>query len=114
MIVSVVDDDGGVSSDQLQLTVLLTLPLTLQLAPESDSGLKGDQLTSVSFVKLMGTTLPERDVELDVNGDGSVDAVTTSDMTGDFVFSQVLLEAGDNRLVARVEARNRTDRDARP
>lgn len=87
------DSCGGVQTFDLTFTLdtQLTPVPTLDLAPESDSGQKGDRLTSNRIVTLTGQTEANAMVQLAETG-----ATTIADATGQFTFTDVPLTAGAN------------------
>jgi hypothetical protein len=79
-------------------------PVSFALDPATDSGGKGDNLTNINPVNLLGATDPNQTVSLSIGNDGFTDGTTTADASGHFTFSGVHLAEGANRL--RVEATN--------
>ncbi len=95
------DSTSGVVVDDVEL--LVGTPLSLQLAPESDSGLAGDRLTNKPVVTLAGDTLPNTTVDLDLNGDGFNDGTVTSDGSGQYLFQNVSMKDGPNAVRVRIQ-----------
>jgi len=84
--------------------ILTGPPVAFALDAASDSGLAGDDLTNRDRVALVGTTLPNLTVQLDLDGDGFDDGQALADDAGQFRFDQVALREGPNLL--RVQASN--------
>jgi YD repeat-containing protein len=76
--------------------------LSVQLAPEFDTGVAGDNLTRLTSVDLIGSTDPGLPVFLDVDGDGLDNAQVTADVNGLYRFSAIGLAEGTNTLRVRV------------
>ncbi len=91
------------SSATIDNVQLITGPaLDFVLTEVSDSGVKGDGLTNISQVTLIGTTSPQQQVLLDRDGDGFDDGSALTDSEGKFSFANVPLIAGENRIRAQV------------
>jgi hypothetical protein len=85
-----------VSLDDVQ--VLTGPPLTVDLAPSSDSGVTGDGVTNLGTVTVIGSTLPGQVVLMDLDGDGFDDGTVTASAVGGFQFDGVILREGVNRI----------------
>ncbi len=79
-------------------------PVSFYLDSASDSGMVGDDLTRFNPVTLVGATDPDQVVELDLDGDGFNDGMTTANATGQFTFVGATLVEGANNV--RVQATN--------
>jgi hypothetical protein len=91
-------DTLGTPSDVFTVSFTLdtapaTVP-TLTIAPESDSGIKGDNHTSLSAATLTGVTSPNVTVSL-----LNPSVTTTSNDAGVFTFANVPLTVGDNSFI---------------
>jgi hypothetical protein len=80
--------------------LLRTPVLTLGLDPATDSGQPGDNLTNVSKVNLVGTALPNQQVLLDLGSGKFTDGSVTADASGNFVFPNLSLKDGANKISA--------------
>ena len=91
----------AVSDPSADFTVVVdTAPPTInnfELAPQSDTGNSGDFETYLPLVTLIGSTSPNAEVQLVEPG-----LVTTADASGQFQFSGVSLNIGDNNFTAAV------------
>jgi hypothetical protein len=101
--------------DDVQFVGAEAPPITLALDPLSDSGVTGDDVTNLSTVVLIGTTDPQQQVLLDVDGDGFDDGSVIADAT--FRFDNVSLTAGVNTLLFQATnpaGASQTGRDSTP
>lgn len=82
------------------LTVDTSAPQTprFDLAPDSDTGILGDQTTALDEVAVLGQTDAQVSVEL-----VGVASPTVSDTAGTFEFEGISLSPGDNSFTARAE-----------
>lgn len=91
----IASDVAGNTSEEFTITFTVdkTAPdvPTLDLDPESDSEPVGDGETNLEIVTLIGQTSPNTTVSL-----VGTDKTTISDELGEFQFSDVALEVGDN------------------
>src|SRR5581483_6279250 len=78
--------------------------LSFVLAPASDTGVKGDDLTAANPASLLVTTDANQQVVLDKDGNGFNDGTVTADASGHATFTNVSLAAGVNNV--RVQAAN--------
>lgn len=90
----------GAPSDSVTLTIDTQAPVfqTLQLAPESDTGTQGDNITENTVVAIEGLTEAGVFVELR-NGQAQIQE---TDGSGNFLFDEINLEFGSNTLEALV------------
>ena len=93
------DATGNTSARSLTFVLDRTVPAIahFDLAPESDGGTPGDQLTNASTVALNGLAEPQ--VAFEVVGRGA-SGVTNSD--GSFRIENVALAEGDNHFIVRL------------
>jgi hypothetical protein len=84
--------ESSVTIDDVQ--VVTGPPLGFALAPASDSGVTGDDVTNITPVTFVGTTNPRQQVMLDMDGDGFDDGSTTANDQGQFSFANVVLQEG--------------------
>jgi len=73
------DLESSVTVDDIVILSAEGPPTTLQLAPESDSGIVGDNRTDFGSVSFIGTTDPAVTVLLDLDGDGFDDGQASAD-----------------------------------
>ncbi|MFL5330678.1 MAG: peptidylprolyl isomerase [Gemmataceae bacterium] len=91
------DKAGNVTSSTVTFTLdtFVTVPIT-GLADASDTGTKGDLITSLTPVTLTGKTDANTDVTIVETG-----ATTKSDASGAFTFNNVVLNAGANTFTIK-------------
>ncbi len=98
------DNAGNSASVSVTINIDKTAPtISFALAPESNTSPLTDNTTLLQDVSLLGTTEPDRQVELFYGNEllGSLGS-TVSTLDGSGNFSGVLLAAGDNLLAMRV------------
>ncbi|MCC6235883.1 MAG: hypothetical protein IT580_24825, partial [Verrucomicrobiales bacterium] len=76
--------------------------LDFGLDPATDGGAVGDQVTHVTPVNFIGSTVPGLTVTLDLDGDGFDDGSVLADDAGRFLFRGVSLKAGVNPVRMQV------------
>ena len=86
---AVATNSNGTSADSLPLTFTIILtkpsaPSNFKLAPNDDTGIVGDNITSVREPSFIGTTVPNATVELFQVGSSTVWDTTTADANGNF------------------------------
>lgn len=94
-------DDRGQRSETARVSFTLDTtppPLSLALAPESDTAPLGDARTTFARVTLVGQTEPNVTVELESTG-----RTVVADATGMFAFGDVPLQLGENAFQAHVQ-----------
>ena len=92
------DGAGNLATAAFAFTLDTSAPSTLyfELDPSSDTGVPGDQLTSIGLVTLRGTTESGVAVQLEDTG-----FATVSDGSGNFSFGNVALIEGVNAFTVR-------------
>ncbi len=95
---------SSISIGNVQLGGVVKAPLTVQLAPASDTGTLGDNITNLPTVTIAGITNPGQVVTLALGTDGFTDGTTTADTNGNYSFTNVPLTQGPNLI--RVKATN--------
>ncbi|SPW33101.1 Uncharacterised protein [Edwardsiella tarda] len=108
------DDSGGGSSisneqpsstgnTQQEVTVDQNVPLTVELTAKSDTGIAGDNITSVTQPQFSGTTAPSARVTLTIGG---IAYTTTADANGHWSIGVThdLTEGGNAYTVSATDA----------
>lgn len=96
------DATSSVTIDDVKLMGNLPPTLSFTLDPSSNSGLGGDGLTNAEMVNFVGSTDPDQEVLLDVDGDGFDDGSVTADSGGAFRFENLMLQEGSNSFLTIV------------
>ena len=86
---AVASNSNGTSADSLPLTftIILTKPMApsnFTLNPSDDTGIVGDNITSVREPEFIGTTVPNATVELFQVGSSTIWDTATADANGNF------------------------------
>ncbi len=88
--------DSTIEIDNVVLEGVAPPVVDVQLDPVFDTGVVGDNLTTLAAVDLIGSTDPDSLVSIDWDGDGTDDAQVDADFSGAYRFASVALSEGAN------------------